>query len=168
MTKYYQKEIPESPVYVQGTPLKFDILETADPVLIEELDKCVLKGRGGVFSITAEVYAEELKKKASGSSLPFGSTQKHSRQELSALLLNPRNVADGASGLDFSGSVFANRQDVGRDHTPHNRFGLPGGVPGPSGMGANGMPDPIEVPTPADLKPSKPPTAKLSEVVAPA
>lgn len=168
--RYYGKEIAELPVYVNGVPLKFDILETTDPALIAELDKCIAKGRGGVYSITVEKYAEELKKKGSGQPLQSDSTPRHSRQELSALHSQQVLAAVGRDQLDqsrFGAGTFAKPQD--REHRPHNAHGLPS-VMGPSGAGSRvppphtgPMPDPIEVP--AEIKVFKPATAKMSEVM---
>ena len=154
--KFYRKDIPQMPVYVHGTPLKFELLETADAMLIEELDKCIAFGRGGVISITKEEFDEEAKKKPPGTISESGYKQRQQRLELSSPLQGQSLAADG--GINIGGQ-FARPQDVGRAHTPHERFGMPSGAIGPSG--AKPMPDPIEVPTPADLKP---PTAKLSEL----
>ena len=155
-TKYYRKDIPQMPVYVRGTPLKFEILETQDPILIEELDKCIAFSRGGVMSITKEEFEEEAKKKPSGTTSESGYKQRQQRVELSSQLLNQNLVVDG--GINVGGQ-FANPQDFGRPHTPKETFGLPNGAVGPAG--GRPMPDPIEVPKPSDMKP---PTAKLSEV----
>lgn len=164
--RHYGKEIPESAVWINGVPLKFEILETADPTTIAELDKCIAHGRGGVYSITEEQYAEELKKKESGISSSSSSMQPRSRQELSALHFPQRPVAVDGAHVDFGGT-FARFQD--REQKPHNQHGLPGGSIGPAGNSstARPMPDPIEIPKPSELKPNRPPTAKLSEIAAP-
>lgn len=82
--KFYSKELPDQPVYVNGFPLRFDIVETEDPTLIRELDNCVRNGMGGVVAITQEQYAEEVKKKELGI-LSNGSSNKPPwRTELSA------------------------------------------------------------------------------------
>lgn len=156
MTKYYRKDIPQMPVYIHGTPLKFEILETSDASLITELDRCIQFGRGGVIAITKEEFEEEAKKKPSATTSESVYKQNKQRLELSSPLLNQNLVADGAINI---GSAFAKPQDLGRVHAPHERFGLPGGAVGPAP--SRPMPDPIEVPKPADLKP---PTAKLSEL----
>ena len=152
-------------VYINGTPLKFEVLETADPTLIAELDRCIQFGRGGVFSISAEEFAEESKKKLSETNSESGYKQRRQRLELSSLHINPNRVA-GAVSAEV-GQTFASPQLSpfggpleGRAHTPRNQFGLPGGPAGPSG--AKPMPDPIELPTGADFKP---PTAKMSDVL---
>jgi len=144
------------PVYIHGTPLKFEILETADAALIEELDRCIAFGRGGVISITREEYDEEAKKKPQGTFSESGYKQKLTRLELSSQLLNQNPAAEG--GINIGGQ-FARPQDIGRAQTPNEKFGLPNGAVGPAG--GRPMPDPIEVPKPADMKP---PTAKLSEL----
>jgi hypothetical protein len=156
-TKYYSKEIPEMPIYVHGTPLKFEVLETSDAALIVELDKAIQFGRGGVFAITKEQFDDLAQKKTSESRSESGYKQNQHRPELSAPHLNLGAVVDGASPDVRFGGVLARAQE--REHTPHNRFGLPGGAPGPAP--ARPMPDPIELPNSADMKP---PTAKMSEV----
>lgn len=165
MTRYYRKEIPEMPVYVNGTPLKFEVLETADPVLIQELDRCIQFGRGGIISITAEDFTEESKKKPTEISSESGYKQQRQRQELSSQLTAQSLAVDGDSRIRV-GQTFASPQMSqfgsmeGRAHTPHNRIGLPTGPAGPTGKVP--MPDPIELPTGADFKP---PTAKLADVL---
>ncbi len=155
MTKYYRKDIPQMPVYIHGTPLKFELLETSDAALIVELDRCIQFGRGGVIALTQEEIEEEAKKKPNGTTSESVYKQNKQRLELSSPLLSQNLVADGGINI---GSAFAKPQDLGRVHAPHERFGLPaGGGPAPS----RPMPDPIEVPKPAEMKP---PTAKLSEL----
>jgi hypothetical protein len=156
MTKFYRKDIPQMPVYVHGVPLKFELLETADAALIEELDKCITFGRGGVMSITKEEFEDEAKKKPTGTLSESGYKQRQQRVELSSPLLNQNLVAEG--GINIGGQ-FARPQDIGRAHEPREKFGLPNGAVGPGG--GRPMPDPIEVPRTADMKP---PTAKLSEL----
>lgn len=163
-TRFYKKEIPESPVYVAGVPLKFEVLSTEDPTMIAELDRCIHFGRGGIVSITAEQFEEESKKKQTGISSESGYKQQRQRQELSSLHTS-RSLAVGADVR--IGEAFASPQlnpfggpMEGRAHTPRNQFGLPGGPAGPTG--GKPMPDPIELPTGADFKP---PTAKLVDVL---
>ncbi len=159
-TKFYRKDIPEMPVYIFGKPLKFEILETADPALIEELDKCIQFGRGGVIAMTAEQFEEEAKKKPSGTSSESVYKQKRQRLELSSPLSMHDLAAEGANDVRIS-SAFAQPQE--REATPHTRFGLPSGTGPAPGSGSKPMPDPIEVPKAEEMKP---PTAKLSEVAA--
>ena len=158
MTKHYRKEIPQMPVYIHGTPLKFEIMETSDSMIIDELDKCIAFGRGGISSISKEEFEEESKKKQIGTISESGYKQKLSRVELSSQQLSPSPVVDGA-GISIGGGQFARPQEVGRAHSPREQFGLGTGA----GPAANGhrMPDPIEIPKTADMKP---PTAKLSEL----
>lgn len=155
-TKYFGKELPEAPVYVNGTPLKFEVLETQDPVLISELTKCIARGKGGVSEITKEQFDEAIKKKLHETKFESGYRQNRRRQELSPQLQNRLLAAGGDGSMpNFAGPQF------GRESKPNNFFGLPTGATGPSG--GRPMPDPIEIPTVDDLKP---PTAKLSEIVA--
>lgn len=154
--RYFSKEIPESAVVINGTSMRFDILETADPILIRELDACIARGVGGVISISESQYQEEVKKKASGNPSHDSLNPRRQRQELSAnQLLNLR----AAVGVGNANGQFAQPQ-MGRPHTPNNSFGLPR-AQGPA-------PDPIEVPSAADFAAAfaKPPTAKMSEVKA--
>mgnify|MGYP000022248475 CR=1 FL=1 len=165
MTKYYKKEIPEMPVYVNGTPLKFEVLETADPLLIAELDKCIQFSRGGVSEISAAEFEEESKKKQNATRSESGYKQQRQRQELSSQQL-AQSLAAGAgsdSGAFRSQLLgpFVGPQD-GRMPTPRNQFGLPSGTVGPSGKGPT--PDPIEVPSGSEMK-SKAPVAKLADTL---
>lgn len=150
-TKYYQKELPESAVYVKGAPLKFDLLQTQDPSLIEELDRCVSRGVGGVISITEAQYQEELKKKELESSSRHSSNQPRGRQELSAP--SARHVAEAIDRTKslVNGGMFAGPQ---RDKNSSPVSGRP-------------MPEPILVPSPNEFSgifTKPPPTAKASEI----
>lgn len=157
--RYYSKEIPESAVFINGTAMRFDILETADQTLVTELDKCIERGIGGVISMTKEEYDEEVKKKVSGLSSPSSLRQQHQRQELSANQLAGLRAA-GAVGNNINGQFAAPQVPMGRNHTPHSQFGLP------NGRAQTPMPDPIQVPSVEDFAAAfaKPPTAKMSEV----
>lgn len=148
--------MPEAAVVILGNSMKFDILETADPALIRELDQCIAHGVGGVVSITEAQYQEEVKKKASDSSSHNSLNPRRQRQELSANQLLNLRAAAGAGNGNANGQ-FAQPQ-MGRPNTPNNSFGLPR-AQGPA-------PDPIEVPSAADFAAAfaKPPTAKMSEV----
>lgn len=154
--RYFSKEIPETAVVINGTSMRFDILETADPVLIQELDNCVARGVGGVVAISEAQYQEEVKKKAQGNSSHDSLNPRRQRQELSANQFLSLRAAVDAGNIT---GQFAKPQ-VGRAHTPNNSFGLPR-AQGPA-------PDPIEVPTAESFAAAfaKPPTAKMSEVKA--
>lgn len=159
--RYFSKEIPESGVIVNGTTMRFDLLETEDPILISELDKCIARGVGGVISITKEQYDDEVKKKESGLSSPDSLNKRHQRQELSAnQFLSLRAAGAGGNFGNANGQFAAPQVGMGREHTPRNNFGLP--------RNGNPSPDPIEVPSAADFAAAfaKPPTAKMSEVKA--
>lgn len=152
--KFYKKELPDTAVYVAGTPIRFDILETSDPLLISELNKCVAKGVGGVIEITEEQFQEEAKKKASSMTSGSNSNQPRGRQELSAL--HARRVAEAVGkGSSFrENGTFASPQHDRQKTLP---------------VSGRPMPDPIEIPSPhafdsVFLKP--PPTAKASEIKA--
>lgn len=157
MHKFYQKEMPETAVVINGNSMRFDLLETADPILIGELDNCIARGVGGVMSITEAQYQEEVKKKQLGNPSHDSLNPRRQREELSANhLLNLR--AAGAVGNNANGQFAQPQNGFGRSHTPNNGFGLPkAGGPAPA---------PIEVPSAADFAAAfaKPPTARMSEV----
>src|SRR5678816_1972797 len=159
-TRYYRKDIPEMPVYISGTPLKFEVLATADALLIGELDKCIQHGRGGVIAISEEEYNETVKKNTSETISESVYKQKQQRQELSALQIQQSLAAGGAVRIE---SAFS--QLPTREATPHNQFGLPQSAFGPSEAKNKPMPDPIDVPSTKDLRPTTvPTTVKLSEL----
>lgn len=62
-TAYFEKELPEQAIYIQGRPFKFDFLATEDDFLIAELRNAARSGVGGVIEITQQQYDEGLKKK---------------------------------------------------------------------------------------------------------
>jgi len=160
MRKFYSKEIPESPVIVNGISMRFDIIETEDPVLIRELDKCIAASVGGVMSITAEQFAEGVKKKASGIPSEDSLRHKQQRQELTSIPLD----ALRAAGVGSAKGQFASPQlpITERAHTPNNRPGIPGGR-GPS---PSATPEPIEAPSADAFSAafSKPPTASMKDM----
>ena len=152
--RYFQKEIPDSAVFVNGSAMRFDILETNDATLIAELDKCIARGIGGVLSITEEQYAEEAKKKAEQISSGFSSNNRPQRRELSAHQLGGLRAA-GESG-NAHGQFAAPQQP----ERARNQHGM-----GPIREPAK-MPDPIEVPTNESFAGmfTKPPTAKMKDL----
>ena len=80
-TEYYSKELPESPIYINGAAVRFDLLETQDPSLIQHLNNAAAKHVGGIVKLTQQQYeaALELKKKAQlNPSLP----KRHQREEV--------------------------------------------------------------------------------------
>lgn len=137
--KYYAKDLPESPVFVLGHPMMFEFLETGDPTLIAELDNCVRRGVGGVREISAETYAEELKKKELEKRFGNNSKPQHRRTELSFI---------GSPGAAAHGSSFTRRQQPEVNHAPS--------------VNGQPMPDPIEVPVASSF--ALPPTAKMKEL----
>lgn len=155
MTKYYRKELENQPVFIFGHPMRFDFLATEDVVLISELDKCAARGIGGVISITRELYEEEVKKKelemSNGNSKPHPSTPH--RQEILSPNLDGRRVAEVVANPRGSRGMFARPQTGDRQGwPPQNRQG---------GDDRHGpMPDPIQIPSPAQFAP--PPTAKIN------
>ena len=147
-TKFYAKEIPESPIFINGHGLRFDFMETEDSMLIAELDKCVARGVGGVMSITQEQYSEEIKKKELSASLN-GSLKPQQRQEISALRLDARRVVEAVANPAPRAGMFAKPQ-IPTDQLANGRVSQP-------------MPEPIEVPTPESFVVMRPPTAKIGK-----
>lgn len=145
MQRFFKKEIPEAPVFCMGHPLRFDVLETSDPMLVAELDKCVTRGVGGVVSISEEEYQEEIKKKEL-LRLSNSSSKPPHRQELSALRLDARRVVEA----------------VGNPAPKIGQFAKPQVPPAVQRNGHEPMPEPIEVPTPESFVIKPPPTMKAS------
>lgn len=144
MPRFYRKELPETPVYVNGAPIRFDILKTEDPTLISHLDACIREQRAGIIAITEEEYEVEAKKKANGKSSAYDSSPRLRRQELSA---RPNLAAGGADDTARAFQRVAAMPQVGG--------------PGTSPVSGRQMPDPIQVPSPEKFSGVfvKPPTA---------
>lgn len=144
MPKYYQKALPENPLYVHGHPLRFDILETEDAKLIGILENCIARQMGGIKALSKEQYDEELKKKESGQNSNNNSNKRQWRQELQALR-HPQGFAA------VEGRV--------------KEFLAPPPAP-PSNP--RPMPEPITIPAPESFKEFKrpPPLAKEANVKA--
>ncbi len=156
--KFYAKEIPLSPVFIGGFPLKFEVLATEDSALITELDKCVTRGVGGVIALTKEQYDEAIKKKENETPSSLSSRPPRWRTELSALPSGAQRaveaaVKNGAHGGD--GGQFAHPQIGGR----FERAVLP--------TSGRPVPDPIEVPSAeafSGVFMKMPPVVKASEI----
>jgi hypothetical protein len=70
-TKFYSKDLPDQPIYIQGRPYKFDFIATDDPWLIGEFENAIRAQTGGISEVSKEAYDEALKKKSSSApSLP--------------------------------------------------------------------------------------------------
>lgn len=152
MTKYYMKDLPDNPVWVNGFPLRFDILETGDQTLINELDRCIARQAGGITALTKEQYDEEAKKKASGNNWPNNLKPAFKRTELSALQGLPVAGDAGNPNVGFrnGAGTFARPQQF----IPNN--GIQAANPS--------MPDPIEIPKMESFTIKPPPTAKASSL----
>ena len=146
--RYYRKEIEESPVFIAGHPYRFSILATEDTILITELDKCAIRGVGGVIRITKEEYDSEYEKKNQLNLLNL-SSKPQQRQEISALRLDARRVVEAVSNPAPRTGMFAKPQ-----------------VPPASDSHRNGapVPEPIEVPSPESFQVRPPPIMKLSDI----
>lgn len=149
--RYYQKELSNSPVYIGGHPVKFDILETEDLTLISELDNCIRRGIGGIIAMSAEEYAVESQKKTSGTS--SGSVFSHNPNQQRHSELSAQRQRLAAEGAAANGR-----------HPPSGQFTREGAMP----TSGRPIPDPISVPSPNAFSGLfvKPPTAKASEVKA--
>jgi len=147
-TKYYRKELPTQPIYVNGRPLTFDVIETSDAALIAQLDSAIAGHRGGIEEINAATYQEEVQKKTTEKR--SGDESKNRRFELSAINL-------GAHAAAAVVNLSAGDQRIpGQPVTTSERL--------PSGRE---KPDPIMVPSPNQFghlvnKPNKPKTAVVS------
>lgn len=154
--RYYLKEIPDSPVVINGVAMRFDFLQTEDPVLISEFTKCIAAGVGGVLEIDKARYDEEVKKKVSGTQSDANSKLRQRRQELTAnQWAGVGAAAQGAQSDTLHGHFAAPQVSMGRDHSPRQQHGLPS-MTGPSPI----MPDPISIPAEAAFL--KPPVGKPS------
>jgi hypothetical protein len=141
MPRFFQKELPEAQIWIAGHPIQFDIMETNDPLLIAEFENCIRRNSGGITEITAEKYAEEVKKKELEKLSGSNSKPQHKRTELSAFQFgNP-------------GAAVASR--FARQQSPTTERGMVAPVGHP-------MPDPIEVPTAASF--ALPPVAKMKDL----
>ena len=149
------------PVYISGTPVRFEVLPTSDPATIAALDRCIANHQGGVSSITKEQYEEAIKKKPTEISSSSVYKQQRQRQELSATQVQGLAVAE-AGGVR-AGGMFARPQDMGREHRPNNEIGLPAGAHGPAGSGHR-IPDPVEVPDRSKIAADRPATAKFGSM----
>lgn len=141
MNRFFAKDLPESPVFVMGHPMTFDFLETSDPTLIAELENCIRRSVGGVSEISAETYAEEIKKKERERLSGNNSKPQFRRTELSFI---------GSPGAAAHGSSFTRRQQPEVNHAPS--------------VNGQPMPDPIEVPAASSF--TLPPTAKMKDLKA--
>lgn len=142
-TRWFAKELPTSPIWVMGYPLRFDFLETSDGALIAELDNAIRNRMGGVSSITQEEYKIETEKKTQETLLGINSNPAPWRKELVAPHFQEQNVAARGS--------FAKPQQP------------PAAAPQLLNPQPHEMPDALSVPSPESLKIPKPPTAKLNK-----
>ena len=146
--KFYRKELPTQPIYVNGRPMLFDVTATEDPVLISQLDAAIAGHRGGIESITEEEYQSEVQKKTTEKR--SGDDSRNRRFELSAIHLGAHAAA---------GAVNLSSSDVRIPGQPVSTA-----VRLPSGRE---LPDPILVPSPNQFgnlvnKPNKPKTAVVT------
>lgn len=146
--KWFLKELPDAPLYIFGSPFRFDFLATEDPALIAELDKCVRKSIGGVVSITQEEYEIESKKKEIEIRSSNSLNPPPHRTELQAFhRVDAKRVAEVVANPASRRGMFARPQTGDRPVHQNNR---------------EAMPDPIQIPSPNSFV--VPPTAKLSDL----
>ncbi len=142
--KCYRKELPDQPVWINGSPIKFNVIRTKDPVMIKNLDACIAGQRGGIIAINEAEYEEEAKKKLSGNSSDNGS---------------PRMRQQGLSAANRNLAAVA-----GAESAPQPKMAMPQLGPGHSPVNGRPMPDPIMVPSPNQFSSllKQPPTAKIT------
>lgn len=160
--RYFKKELPENPVYCRGQPFRFDFLATDDMLLISELDKCIRKQMGGVISITEAEYTEEVKKKEQ--SIKSGNNSNGSpsrRQELVAPQFQHLSLGVDQDGRRVA-AVVANPSSRRGGLLSQQALPQRESIQAPNGVGRAEMPDPIQIPTPAQF--AKPPTAKVGDL----
>lgn len=138
--RFFRKELSDQPVYVNGHPVRFDILETSDPALIAEMENCIRRNSGGIYEITAEQFADEIKKKE--------------QEKLSGGSLKPRHQRQGLSALQFGNPGAAAASRFARPQIP--------ALNPERASVSHQMPDPIEVPTAASF--ALPPTARVKDL----
>jgi hypothetical protein len=80
MTWYFRKELPDSPIFIEGIHMRFDILATDDERLANHLLNATAKRIGGVLSINQDEYDDLVKKKAQ--SQPSLAPRKPQREEV--------------------------------------------------------------------------------------
>ena len=106
MPKYFKKEIPETPLYLSiGKPLTFEYvdqngfgyLRTDDGFIIEEMNKCISRGTGGVTEISEEEYLLFQAQKKSGSLTSASSRQRQTIGPKNVWRRNRESVADPAA-----------------------------------------------------------------------
>lgn len=139
MSRFFQKELPDAPILIRGHPIRFDVMETSDAALISEFENCIRRHQGGIVEITADKYADEVKKKEQESLSGFNSKPQHQRQELSAHQFGNPGAA--------AASRFARAQQPQQPQAQQV---------------AHPMPDPIEVPTAASF--ALPPVARVKDL----
>jgi hypothetical protein len=142
--RYFSKELPEAAIYIFGHPMTFDVMETSDPALIAEFQSAISRNSGGISEITAEKFAEEVKKKES--------------EKLSGGSLRPSFKRTELSALQFGnpGAAVASRFSK-----PQQSEWSKG--PGTAPEQARQMPDPVDIPTSASFIVPPPPTARMKE-----
>lgn len=141
MIRYFQKDLPDSPVWIAGHPMRFDFLPTEDPALIAEFENCIRNSVGGISEISKAQFDEEVKKKAQEKLLGSSLNPPPRRQELTAFQFGNPAVA--------AASRFARQQEW---------------VKPPQPQAQHPMPDPIDVPTAASF--AQPPLAKMKDLKA--
>jgi len=144
MANYFKKDLPESPIYVFGHPMRFDLLMTEDAAMAQELTNCANRHVGGITVLNKEQFEEEVKKKTAENGSGNSSKPKQWRTELSHPFRPEPSVVAGGS--------FA------RPQIPQ--------VPIAQAPRVGPMPEPLSVPSPESLVVPKPPTAKMSKVTA--
>lgn len=90
---YFEKELPQHPIYINGHPHRFDLLKTDDANLIQHLDSAAQKRIGGIVKLTEYQYEDKLKKKAAQ---PSSLRKPHRREEVRQKLFVRNQSRPGA------------------------------------------------------------------------
>jgi hypothetical protein len=99
MVAYFRKTLPNNPVMVAGRALRFDLLQTENPEIINGLRLLARRGSGGVIEINStEFESENLKKKNSRPSLILPQGREEFAPMLSPTRLSRKGAVESVGG----------------------------------------------------------------------
>ncbi len=106
MTWFFKKELPDSPIFVEGKAYRFDIFATSDDTLANHFLNAVAKRIGGIINIDQPEYDEMVKKKAQSppSSVPVKRQREEVRQRHGLGLLRKEKDAAPVVGVGVNQS----------------------------------------------------------------
>lgn len=106
-TSYFSKELPDSPIYINGQPYRFDFLATSDESLIRHLTNAAARRVGGVLVLTKQQYDEAVESKKKQKSQP-SSQRRPGREEIRQKVIPSPRSRDAARVAAAEGDgVFA-------------------------------------------------------------